>query len=94
LPFRPRGGAPLAAWRWRRSDPLSDGFAKYQPAETPEDYRHRMTMNLLALVFTVMLVLVGVWLTDKIVEIRKNQDCVLSGRNNCNPIEVRPARRD
>ena len=48
-------------------------------------------MNLLALVVTVMLIISGVWLTNKIMEIRKEQDCYLSGRRNCAPIEV-PSR--
>jgi hypothetical protein len=35
-----------------------------------------------------MLALAGVWLAMQLAEMRKNQDCVLSGRRNCAPIEV------
>ena len=45
-----------------------------------DDYRHRMTMNVLGLVVTTILVVVGVWLAVSIAEMRKNQDCCLQGR--------------
>jgi len=32
-------------------------------------------------------------LVDKIAEMRKNQDCYLSGRLNCAPIEMPPVER-
>jgi len=38
-------------------------------------------------------VIAGVWMADKIAEMRKNQDCVLSGRRNCTPIDVPPVQR-
>jgi hypothetical protein len=93
LPFRRPGGArPL---RWRRATaevdaraPLIDDLSKYERTEVEDDYRHRMVVNLVALVFTAMLVVAGLWLANKIVEIRKNQDCVLSGQRNCNRIEL------
>lgn len=102
--FRPRGGAPQGGhtpwsrWPWpardrRPGDPLIDDLSKYEQAEFEDNYRHRMTMNVLALVVTVMLVVAGVWLANKIVEIRKNQDCYLSGRRNCTPIETPPVQR-
>ena len=82
-----------ARWRWPPAEPDSpvDDLAKYERTETGDDYRHRMTMNLLTLVFAVMLIAGGVWLTTKLVENRKLQDCFLSGRRNCAPIAV-PAR--
>jgi len=52
-----------------------------------------MTMNVLGFLVTVVLIVAGVWLVDKIAEIRKNQDCYLSGRRNCSPIEVPPIER-
>ena len=83
LPFRrrekPRGpdrGAPV------------EGLEKYAESEQPDDYRQRMINNVLAFAFCVLLVAAGVWLADKIAEMRKNQDCVLSGRRGCTPVEV------
>ena len=73
VPFR-RPGAP----RWLAP----------QHAESPDDYRHRMTMNLLGFLVTIVLIVAGLWLVDKIAEFRKAQDCYLSGRRNCAPIEV------
>jgi hypothetical protein len=93
VPFRQRG---VPRWRWpvSRHPPVRD-LAEYERAgESADDYRHRMTMNLLGLLVTVILVVAGVWLVDKIAEMRKNQDCYLSGRRNCTPIEAPPVQRE
>ena len=50
-----------------------------------------MINNVLALVFCILLVAAGVWIADRIAEMRKNQDCVLSGRRNCANVNVPPA---
>jgi hypothetical protein len=94
LRFRPRGAPPGGApprggWRWPpEQDSPVDDLAKYERTETSDDYRHRMTMNLLTLGFAAMLIACGVWLTTKLVENRNLQDCFLSGRRNCAPIVV------
>ena len=41
-----------------------------------------MKVNLAALAFTVVLALAGVWLVIQLADMRKKQDCVLSGRRN------------
>lgn len=91
LRFRPRG---TPRWRWPVS-PLPpqnasiDDIGKFErSAEGEDDYRHRMKMNALALVATVLLVVAGVWLAITITEMVKVQDCVLSGRRTCAPIEA------
>ena len=94
--FRPRG-AP-SGWRWpppnlQDSDPPVDDLAKFEQSEPEDDYRHRMTVNVLGLVVTILLVVAGIWLADKIAETRATQDCFLSGRRNCTPIEVSPIQR-
>jgi hypothetical protein len=94
LRFRPRGALPggvppRGGWRLPPDqDSPVDDLAKYERNETNDDYRHRMTMNLLTLVFAAMLIAGGVWLTTKLVENRNLQDCFLSGRRNCAPIAV------
>jgi hypothetical protein len=99
LPFRPRvpGAGGSHGWRWLRASqaPPSpvDGLAKYEGGEHDDDYRHRMMVNLAALVFTVALAIAGAWLAIKIADMRKNQDCVLSGRRNCTPIDVKALER-
>jgi hypothetical protein len=53
-----------------------------------DDYRHRMMVNVAALVFVVALIGAGIWLADTMARMRKDQDCVLSGRRGCTPVEV------
>jgi hypothetical protein len=90
LHFRPRGAPPRGGWRWppptAEHDSPVDDLAKYERTDTSDDYRHRMTMNFLTLLVALMLIAGGVWLTSKLVENRKLQDCFLSGRRNCAPI--------
>lgn len=54
-----------------------------QPPEEPEDFRHRMLANAAALVFTAVLVGVGIWLAASIADMRRTQDCALMGRRDC-----------
>src|SRR5689334_17798023 len=88
--FRPRG-APPSGWRWPLQrpqpgeTPVAD-LSKYENTTGEDDYRHRMTMNALALVVTTVLVVVGIWLAVSIADMRATQDCYLQGRRNCNPL--------
>ena len=103
LPFRPRNAAanaghgsqwPLRAGKPAESSPVKD-LTKYEGGNDSEDnYRHRMKVNLAALLVTVALSIAGVWLAVQIAEMRKNQDCVLSGRRNCMPIDVKTLERE
>lgn len=58
-----------------------------------DDYRHRMKTNAAALVLLAALVWGGLWLAEKMADLRKNQDCVASGRLNCAAIVVPDAAR-
>ncbi|MBV9260167.1 MAG: hypothetical protein JO205_02230 [Pseudolabrys sp.] len=83
----------LLSFRHRRSDELrpegsGDEFAKYRHDEAPDDYRSRMIMNIVAFVFLIVLIGAGLWLADTMAAMRKTQDCVLSGRRNCAPVET------
>ena len=93
VPFRSRGGK----WRGVRHTPFAspvEGLAKYEGgAEQDDSYRHRMMVNLAALAFTVALAIAGIWLAIQIADMRKNQDCLLSGRRNCAPIDVKTLER-
>jgi hypothetical protein len=66
--------------------PVED-LSKFRAKETPEEYRHRMMVNVAAFAFVAALVGGGLWLADTMAQMRKNQDCVSSGRRNCVPIE-------
>ena len=83
LQFRPRAQPPMRDPHWSPVDNLH----KYaQPGD--DDYRHRMMMNLIAVLVAVVLVGCGIWLMNAIVQMRKAQDCVLSGRRNCMTISA------
>jgi hypothetical protein len=71
-----------------------EGLAKYEGGvEQDDNYRHRMIVNLAALAFTVALAVAGIWLAIQIADMRKNQDCLLSGRRNCAPVDVKALER-
>jgi len=73
--------------------PAVPDLEKYEHApDEPDDFRHRMLMNGLGLAVTVALILAGLWMADVMAHMRKDQDCVLSGRKNCAPIDV-PSQR-
>lgn len=74
--------------------PKRDELAKYtDPPESAEDYRQRMWVN--AAVFLVVLALIGaaLWLADTMATMRRNQDCVLSGRSGCTHVDAGPSHR-
>jgi hypothetical protein len=94
VPFRPRGVGPRG-WHWPRRRPHNDerplaSLNRYERADSEDDYRHRMTINALALLVTTILVLVGIWLTVSIAEMRRNQDCYLQGQKNCDHVVTPP----
>jgi hypothetical protein len=80
--IRPRAPEPT---------PVED-LAKYEGRESPDDYRNRMAVNVAAFVFVVALIGAGIWLADTMARMRRDQDCVLSGRRGCAPIEVTKQR--
>jgi hypothetical protein len=96
LPFRPRRTLPAARISSAREDtdrsPVQD-LEKFEHSGEEDDYRHRMTVNVAAFVIAVLLILSGVWLATTMAQMRKNQDCVLSGRRGCTPVEAPPATR-
>ena len=67
--------------------PVED-LGKYERCEGADDYRHRMLINAAALLFVAALIGAGLWIADTMAAMRKNQDCVLSGRRGCTPVEV------
>ena len=84
FPRRPSGA--------RRPRLPIDDLAKYARGSEPDDYRHRMIVNAAAFAFVAALIGAGLWLATSLAELRRNQDCALSGRRNCAPIEVNKGR--
>lgn len=83
LPFqRPGALRPNLPRGVGRAEPV-EGVEKYAHAGEPDNYRQRMINNGLALVACVVLVAIGVWIATTMAEMRKKQDCVLSGRRDC-----------
>lgn len=87
VPFQRRGKTA----RGRPPEAPVEDLEKYARDAEPDDYRQRMINNGLGLTFCIALVLIGVWLANSIAEMRRNQDCVLSGRRNCANVAVPPA---
>ena len=56
--------------------------------QSRESGRDRTVGNILILVILGLLVGGGIWIANIMLDVRKIQDCVASGRRNCAPIEV------
>ena len=88
--FRPRrgGGPPETVASDGVGDGSEDRLAAFSRAqEQPGEYRHRMAVNAAAGLFVLVLIGVALWLANSIADMRRNQDCVLSGRRGCTPVE-------
>jgi hypothetical protein len=79
----PRTSVPLSPTR-----PPVDDVGKYERVGDGDDYRHRMLTNALGLAICTLLVLTGVWIANKMADIRRDQDCVLAGRRNCAQLQI------
>ena len=85
LQFR-RGGAGMPA------DPPAADLAKYEHTadnDDNDDYRHRMMVNAGVFLFVLALIGAALWLADTMAQMRRDQDCVMSGRRGCSPVEFR-----
>jgi len=73
------------------TSPAANDLSRYErPRDEGDDFRHRMLANVAALAFTVALTAIGIWLAVSIADLRKTQDCVLTGRRDCARISVTP----
>ena len=55
-----------------------------------QEDRERTVTNIILLVIFAALVGIGVWLSNAMIDARRADECISSGRRNCNPIEVPP----
>ena len=55
--------------------------------EQPETESERARSNIVLLVFFVVIVGIGVWLVNAMVDARKADECISQGRRNCAPID-------
>jgi len=61
------------------------------PDDEEESDADRRRANAIILVVVALLVVGGIWLVNALIDARKAEECMESGRRNCNPIEA-PAR--
>ena len=59
-----------------------------QPPTPEQEACDRRAANIFLLVAGLILVGVGVWLANAMIDARRADDCLSSGRRNCNPIEA------
>lgn len=89
--FRRRDQAPASTPQGHK--PPVEDLSKYErEPDEPDDYRHRMIVNVVAFLFIVALVGAGIWLADSMARMRHTQDCFLSGRRDCAPVAVERSR--
>jgi hypothetical protein len=81
IPFRARTSASAPLRQAPRPEP--EDLSAYERTREPDDYRHRMIMNVAAGIFTVALTAFGIWLALSIADLRKTTDCILIGRRDC-----------
>jgi len=61
------------------------------PGNDDDDESDRTMVNIVLVVGFVVLVGGGVWLANAMVDAKKADDCLSSGRRNCSPIDT-PSR--
>ena len=59
-----------------------------KPPTPEQEARDRRAANIFLLVAGIVLVGVGAWLANAMIDARRADDCMSSGRRNCNPIEA------
>jgi hypothetical protein len=62
-----------------------------QPRDPDDDEGDRSTANIILAVGFVVLVGGGIWLANAMIDARKADECISSGRRNCTPIDT-PSR--
>jgi len=102
-PNEPRQSGQILSFRLRRRvgrqplrhpAPVPDDanvvgdLSGYEDEDRNINYRHRMLMNVIAVLVVSLLIGAGVWIADIIAAMQKAQDCVLQGRQNCAPIQL------
>jgi cytochrome oxidase assembly protein ShyY1 len=56
------------------------------PPDDDEDDERRRRNNVLVLAVTAIIVVLGIWLVNKFIDMRNVQNCLESGRRNCAPV--------
>lgn len=84
LKFPPRTTHRLPRAHQPTTEPADADHTRAQRSgDDADDFRHRMLTNIAALIFTIALTGLGIWLAVSIADLRRTQDCVLMGRRDC-----------
>ena len=59
-----------------------------KPPTPEQEARDRRAANIFLLVAGLVLVGIGAWLANAMIDARRADDCLSSGRRNCSPIET------
>lgn len=84
----PRGRNDLRTWPAPDDSPVSDIDSFEYAPESDEDYRNRMRVNFVAAVFLVVLMSIGDWVINAMVEARQTEYCYLADAGHCAPSYV------
>lgn len=82
-----RGRGMGQGTRQHGQPPIGD-LDQYPQTDEADDYRHRMMTNIAGIAVVALLIVIGIWIADTMASMRKNQDCVLSGRRGCTPVDA------
>ena len=63
-------------------------MSESRPPTDEDEERDRRNANIFLLVFGAIVIGLGVWLVNVMVDQKKMDDCLAQGRRNCNPIET------
>jgi len=63
-------------------------MSESRPPTDEDEERDRRNANIVLLVFGAIVIGLGVWLVNVMVDQKKMDDCLAQGRRNCNPIET------
>jgi len=63
----------------------------HEPPPTPnQEARDRRAANIFLLCAGAILVAIGVWLANAMIDARRADECMATGRRNCAPIDAPP----
>jgi hypothetical protein len=79
----PRRGNDFRTWRAADDSPVSDIDSFEYAPESDEAYRNRMRVNFVAAVFLVLLMSIGDWVINAMVEARQTEYCYLADAGHC-----------
>jgi hypothetical protein len=88
-----RGPAHAGQQSQAEDPPQIADLDRYPQTDDDDDDRHRMATNIAGVAIAAVLIVTGIWIANTMASMRKNQDCVLSGRRGCSPVDAPLSQR-